>query len=79
MGEGHIPLSAVDEMIRIVKPGKKLNPLNLWIFMNSWCIEIGGSIFIVMREEYLSYVQEYVGKLEPYMEDLAVKGVWRQV
>jgi chitinase len=39
----------------------------------------GGSIFIVMREEYLSYVQEYVGKLEPYMNNLAQDGIWRQV
>lgn len=25
MGEGHIPVAAVDEMIRVVKPGKLLN------------------------------------------------------
>jgi len=59
MGEGHIPVKAVDEMIRIVKPG--------------------GMIFIVMREEYLSYVAEYAGKLEPYMDGLAEKGLWTQV
>jgi len=59
MGEGHIPVQAVDEMIRIVKPG--------------------GMVFIVMREEYLSYVKEYVDKLEPYMIRLAEKGAWRQV
>jgi len=59
MGEGHIPVSAVDEMIRIVKPG--------------------GTIFIVMREEYLSYVQQYVGKLEPHMQSLQEKGFWKQV
>jgi len=59
MGEGHIPVGAVDEMIRVVKPG--------------------GTVFIVMREEYLSYVQEYVGKLEPYMEALQEKGFWKQV
>jgi len=59
MGEGHIPVQAVDEMIRIVKPG--------------------GMVFIVMREEYLSYVKEYVDKLEPYMSSLGEKGAWRQV
>lgn len=32
-----------------------------------------------MREEYLSYVQEYVGRLEPYMIDLEKKGSWKQV
>ena len=50
MGEGHIPISAFDEMIRIVKPG--------------------GTVFIVMREEYLTYVKEYVGKLEPSMNEI---------
>ena len=59
MGEGHIPVRAIQEMIRIVKKG--------------------GSIFIVMREEYLSYVEEYVGKLEPYMDSLEEKGYWKKV
>ena len=36
-------------------------------------------VFIVMREEYLSYVKDYVNKLEPYMSSLADKGAWRQV
>lgn len=36
-------------------------------------------MFIVMREEYLSYVEEYVGKLEPYMDSLEAKGYWRKV
>ncbi|ODM99001.1 Williams-Beuren syndrome chromosomal region 27 protein [Orchesella cincta] len=59
MGEGHIPVKAVDEMIRIVKPG--------------------GMIFVIMREEYLSYVPEYTGKLEPYMESLVDEGLWAKV
>jgi len=59
MGEGHIPVTGIDEMIRIVKPG--------------------GTVFIVMREEYLSYVKDYVNKLEPYMDELAAKGLWKQL
>ncbi|CAL8071408.1 unnamed protein product [Orchesella dallaii] len=59
MGEGHIPVKAVDEMIRVVKPG--------------------GTIFIVMREEYLTYVKEYVERLEPYMNELEAKGFWKQI
>jgi len=58
MGEGHIPVNAINEMIRLVKPG--------------------GMIVIVMREEYLSYVAEYVDKLEPFMHDLEKKGFWKQ-
>jgi len=59
MGEGHIPVKAVDEMIRVVKPG--------------------GTIFIVMREEYLTYVKEYVERLEPYMNELEATGFWKQI
>jgi ubiquinone/menaquinone biosynthesis C-methylase UbiE len=59
MGEGHIPVTAIAEMIRVVKPG--------------------GTVVIVMREEYLTYVKEYVNKLEPYMKDLEDKGFWKQV
>jgi len=59
MGEGHIPVNAIDEMIRLVKSG--------------------GKIVIVMREEYLSYVSEYVDKLEPYMQELEKKGYWKQL
>jgi len=59
MGEGHIPVFACDEMIRIVKPG--------------------GTIFIVMREEYLREVKEYANKLEPYMKTLEDQGLWKQV
>ncbi|OXA44641.1 Williams-Beuren syndrome chromosomal region 27 protein [Folsomia candida] len=55
MGEGHIPVRGLDEIVRIVKPG--------------------GTVFIVMREEYLSYVTEYVGKLEPYMENLLDRAI----
>ena len=31
---------------------------------------------IVMREEYLSYVAEYVGRLEPFMKQLAQTDWW---
>jgi len=58
MGEGHIPTKALNEMIRIVKPG--------------------GLICIVMREEYLKDVTEYAGRLEPYMEELEAKGLWKR-
>uniref|UniRef100_A0A646QCE8 Williams-Beuren syndrome chromosomal region 27 n=1 Tax=Hemiscolopendra marginata TaxID=943146 RepID=A0A646QCE8_9MYRI len=58
MGEGHIPTAALQEMIRIVRPG--------------------GSLFIVMREEYLKEVKEYNGKLEPFMEELTEKQLWRR-
>ena len=34
---------------------------------------------IVMREEYLSYVEEYVGKLEPYMDKLEQEEKWKRV
>ncbi|XP_071448302.1 methyltransferase-like protein 27 isoform X2 [Hetaerina americana] len=50
MGEGHMPISALDEMIRVLKTG--------------------GLMIIVMREEYLSYVNEYVDKLEPHLKEL---------
>jgi len=59
MGEGHIPVQAVEEMIRVVRPG--------------------GIVIIVMREEYLSYVQEYVDKLEPFMDALEDKGEWKRL
>lgn len=59
MGEGHIPVTAIAEMIRVVKKG--------------------GTVVIVMREEYLTYVKDYVDKLEPYMKDLEDKGFWKQV
>jgi len=58
MGEGHIPIRAIDEMLRIVKKG--------------------GMIFIVMREEYLTTVEEYK-KLEPFMEQLVDKQLWFEV
>jgi len=40
---------------------------------------VGGIVVIVMREEYLSYVEEYVGKLEPYMTRLEQQGYWKLV
>jgi len=58
MGEGHIPVSALSEMLRIVKQG--------------------GLIFIVMREEYLTIVEEYK-KLEPFMEQLVDKQLWLKI
>jgi len=39
-------------------------------------VKPGGLVVIVMREEYLSYVKEYVGRLEPMMETLQVDGAW---
>lgn len=36
-------------------------------------------MFIVMREEYLTYVKEYVNRLEPYMDQLEKQGLWRKV
>jgi len=39
----------------------------------------GGTIVIVMREEYLSYVTEYVDKLEPLMKAYEDKGYWKEV
>ncbi|XP_046385481.1 methyltransferase-like protein 27 [Ischnura elegans] len=50
MGEGHMPIAALDEMIRVLKSG--------------------GLMIVVMREEYLSYVNEYVNKLEPHLNEL---------
>lgn len=58
-GEGHIPVSALLEMIRIVRPG--------------------GIICIAVREEYLEYVSEYKGTLEPYMNNLERDGKWKLI
>jgi hypothetical protein len=38
-----------------------------------------GFIILIMREEYLSYVTEYVNRLEPKMEQLEVENVWKKV
>uniref|UniRef100_T1JM27 Methyltransferase domain-containing protein n=1 Tax=Strigamia maritima TaxID=126957 RepID=T1JM27_STRMM len=65
MGEGHIPTKALNEMIRIVKPVVFFLP--------------GGLICIVMREEYLTVVSEYAGKLENYMHDLQEQQLWEQI
>lgn len=59
MGEGHIPCEALEEMIRIVRPG--------------------GLVCIVMREEYLSYVQEYKGHLENLMTKLEDTNQWQLI
>lgn len=44
MAEGHVPVSAIYEMVRISKKG--------------------GIIMTIIREEYLTKVEEYTGKLE---------------
>ena len=31
---------------------------------------------IIMREEFLTYVAEYVDRLEPFMQQLADQGAW---
>ena len=31
-----------------------------------------------MREEYLTYVKEYVNRLEPYMKELEDVGKWKR-
>ncbi|KAI0228373.1 hypothetical protein LSAT2_021147 [Lamellibrachia satsuma] len=62
MGEGHIPTVDLAEMVRVVKPG----------------LLAGGCVCIVMREEYLSYVAEYVDRLEPFMQQLVEQGAWTQ-
>ena len=36
----------------------------------------GGHFILVMREEYLSYVKEYLDRLEPLMDKLVAEGVW---
>lgn len=90
MGEGHIPVKAVDEMIRMVKPGKAVEGGGKFLYTKrvtnlTWSMTfyfifiLGGTIFIVMREEYLSYVQEYANRLEPHFDELQEQGLWNQV
>ena len=38
----------------------------------------GGVVIIVMREEYLTYVKEYVDRLEPMMESFETRGLWKR-
>ncbi|CAL4133506.1 unnamed protein product [Meganyctiphanes norvegica] len=59
MGEGHIPVAGIDDMVRMTKSG--------------------GLVIIVMRKEYLEYVEEYKGKLEPYMEELEKLKKWQKI
>ncbi|XP_068202558.1 methyltransferase-like protein 27 [Palaemon carinicauda] len=59
MGEGHIPVKGIDDMIRITKSG--------------------GFIIIVMRKEYLDYVEEYKDKLIPYIDEMEKQGKWTKV
>ncbi|XP_064109295.1 methyltransferase-like protein 27 [Macrobrachium nipponense] len=59
MGEGHIPVKGIDDMIRITKSG--------------------GFVIIVMRKEYLDYVEEYKDKLIPYMDEMEKQGKWTKV
>lgn len=42
-------------------------------------VKEGGFVFIVMRKEYLSYVKEYVNRLEPLMHRLEVEKKWTRV
>ena len=39
----------------------------------------GGYVIISMREEYLTYVKEYMNRLEPYMAELEVVGKWKRL
>ena len=39
----------------------------------------GGFVIIVMRKEYLTYVEEYVDRLVPLMDKLEKDGVWTNV
>ena len=41
-------------------------------------IIVGGLIIIVMRKEYLKYVSEYKGRLEPFMNKLAKMSYWKR-
>ncbi|XP_046385475.1 uncharacterized protein LOC124155571 [Ischnura elegans] len=50
MAEGHIPVAAIDEMVRILKPG--------------------GILITIIREEYLTKIEEYTGKLEHCFQKL---------
>ncbi|XP_064109367.1 uncharacterized methyltransferase Sca_1399-like [Macrobrachium nipponense] len=59
MGEGHIPVKGINDMIRIVKSG--------------------GFVIIVMRKEYLDYVEEYKNKLIPYMDEMEKRGKWTKI
>ena len=38
----------------------------------------GGIVCLVMRQEYLSYVAEYINQLEPMMERHEQQGLWKQ-
>ncbi|KAI0235751.1 hypothetical protein LSAT2_013729 [Lamellibrachia satsuma] len=39
-------------------------------------VKPGGCVCIVMREEYINYVAEYIGRLEPFMQQLVDQGAW---
>lgn len=61
-----------------------LDLINVWMMLfhaniNVLIVPIGGTVFIVMREEYLTYVREYVNRLEPYMDTLQEQGLWKRV
>ncbi|KAK3873955.1 hypothetical protein Pcinc_021068 [Petrolisthes cinctipes] len=58
MGHSHIPVSGVDDLVRVAKPG--------------------GLVVIVMRLEFLTAVEEYRDKLEPYLDQLEQRGVWHK-
>ena len=52
---------------------------NSLIFQIDICIITGGHVIIVMREEYLVYVEEYYNRLEPYMKELQEAGKWKLI
>ncbi|KAL5007564.1 hypothetical protein ScPMuIL_016370 [Solemya velum] len=39
----------------------------------------GGLVCIVMREEYISYVEEYIDRLEPLFKQLEIEGKWQLI
>ena len=39
----------------------------------------GGLVCLVMREQFLRKVEEYKGRLEPFMDQLEVSGYWKRL
>jgi hypothetical protein len=79
-GEGHIPCEGLKELARLAKPkGNSKNNNYLFIvlfyrFFLNICFHLG-LVVIVMRKEYLSYVKDYVNRLEPLMNELQDSGL----
>lgn len=42
-------------------------------------VKSGGLVIIVMRKEYLTYVAEYVDRLEPLFKLLENEGIWSRL